>query len=578
MRKYLYMMNSNIIGISCFVCPHCRVRCQSMRHLRNHYNHSHCCDRFSKECSVICYCGDILWRNHSCMFLDHNKSFCCKLCNLEGFKTIEGLNNHCVIAHHSGVFSAWSPSAMIGMLSVAEHARQAPFYATRVNLGYYSQGISFDLCEIEKIKHVKSMTQQTFKKKIVFQTLGFKKEVLMSLAVRRKIILWNKQPSYKFLRKFPISVGGEDFVLVFNSQENVFHELHHLFSPFIRNVDVSFYSQMKNDDLESQSLFSIDHNIQLKIPELLVNLPNSIRENITPEVMKKIVSIILKMMICYKSNWNFDVLCLTIADVLISVGFEVSLSQEVLKMMIPSLLILFGFFFPHKGFVSQSISFDNEKVVKSICTCAAIFFSTLLLKATPHVDVINEIVSNTVKLGNFSRGLTNSWKMFSELADGVYSQVYEIIYGVPVDLKDAHKYLDDVERWYGDVQKYSQLENVEEIATNIELCNKISEVYNQGIVLQRQCVHYKIDFKAKQCIDMHFRIITKLYEQVSRSGAFHQGPKNEPLIIQLFGESGVGKSGLMYLVAAEILKCEDILSGGDGSVDGDTWTNKIYAR
>jgi len=602
------------LGVMCFTCAHCKVRCQSMKHLRNHYNHSHCCSYFPPEQSVKCYCGAYLYKKHSCTILD--RPIQCLAClNANGitqedkvyasscrfFKTVEACNNHCVSAHHSGSFGEWSEFVRAGCMIVKTCAEFPPFYATRINLvpqsgiPFVSQGINLDLNEIEKIMHIKSMRIQTFKKKIVFQTYGVNSKILEKLSVRSKIILWDTQPNYKFLRTFYIESDSQIFTLVFNSRENHFHEIYHLFSHLICDKPkrrecvertIPFVSQMITEeekfrmisDLESQSIFSVDHNVKFQLPEFLTSLPKTLKDLIPPEKTKVFMSIALKILMCYKSNWNFDTICLCLADMFITFGFDFNLSQNTLKLMLPSLLLLFGVFGPKKGYYSQSFSLADDGVVKAMITCATIFFATFFLKATPQVTLINDLVASTVKLGNFSRGLSNSWKLFSDVIETCYGNVYESIFGVPLTLKEAEDYLDGIDQWYLDVQEYSQIENVEELATDVGKCNKISDVYNKGLVIQRQCAHYKLDNKVKQCVDLHFRIITKLYERVSRSGAFHQGPKIEPLIIQLFGESGVGKSGLMYLIAAEILKCDNMLSGGNGSVDGDTWTNKIYAR
>jgi len=587
-----------------------------MKHLRNHYNHSHCCSYFPPEQSVKCYCGERLYKKHSCTFLDSPVE--CVAC-FQDFKTIEACNNHCVTAHHSGSFGEWSEFVKVGYMMVMKCADFPPFYATRVNLipqsniPFVSQGMNLDLNEIEKIMCIKSMRIQTFKKKIVLQTFGINSKILEKISIRSKIILWDTQPNHKFLRTFYIELDSKIFSLVFNSRENHFHEIYHLFSHLIcdkpkqreiverttvhfaddevyvkrKEKSPHFISQMMTEEeekfrmiseVESQSIFSVDHNVKFQLPDFLTSLPKTLKDLIPPEKTKVFMSLALKILMCYKSNWNFDTICLCLADMFITFGFDFNLSQSTLKLMLPSLLLLFGVFGPKKGYYSQSFSFADDNIIKAMITCATIFFATLFLKSTPQVTLINDLVSSTVKLGNFSRGITNSWKLFSDVVETCYGNVYESIFGVPLTLKEAEEYLDGIDQWYLDVQEHSQIENVEELATDVTKCNKISDIYNKGLVIQRQCAHYKLDNKVKQCVDLHFRIITKLYERVSRSGAFHQGPKIEPLIIQLFGESGVGKSGLMYLVAAEILKCDDVLSGGNGSVDGDTWTNKIYAR
>jgi len=105
-------------------------------------------------------------------------------------------------------------------------------------------------------------------------------------------------------------------------------------------------------------------------------------------------------------------------------------------------------------------------------TCATIFFATFFLKATPQVTLINDLVASTVKLGNFSRGLSNSWKLFSDVIETCYGNVYESIFGVPLTLKEAEDYLDGIDQWYLDVQEYSQIENVEELATDVENATK----------------------------------------------------------------------------------------------------------
>lgn len=208
--------------------------------------------------------------------------------------------------------------------------------------------------------------------------------------------------------------------------------------------------------------------------------------------------------------------------------------------------------------------------IASLATILAICFGTTVLKSVPKGSQLDEIVSGATKCGNLLKGLSGSWQVIEKVATFVFEKIYEWKYGVNPNVVKLESFLGGVTQWYKDVQDLISLNTPEEISINSELCVKVEQLYAAGVRYSAMIGEFKFDKNVVTGFQTHFRVLQACYDRAQSSGAFRGGPRVEPIVIHLHGTSGVGKSGMMYPLAIDVLKV-------DGIPNAD-YTEHIYMR
>jgi hypothetical protein len=95
------------------------------------------------------------------------------------------------------------------------------------------------------------------------------------------------------------------------------------------------------------------------------------------------------------------------------------------------------------------------------------------------------------------------------------------------------------------------------------------------LIFSQKAVESKAPREILGPFNTHWAVLKNLYEKATASGAFRAGPRIEPIVVYLHGTSGVGKSGMMWPLATDILKVDGIPETCQGKKDP---TREIYMR
>lgn len=565
-------------------CKICKRVFKSKQSFFNHTKNNGCIG----DCDLLCFCTEQL-NNHWCKMLGKVR---CAFCGFQ-FKNLEAGINHCMNTHHDGNF--WNIS---GFLIYDDLTHVNPIFdEVKPNLPEaqcnsckphwnYNQ---FDLWWRTGDNARKRMLCRK-----VMGTPHHECSILKLINIRGKIICWYKKPQSHNLRIFNINTGIGPLQVHLDAGQNDFGKIYYHIENLIVNpfnylhqdrersrrynniVRETFPSWRTFGDLpEAQGFFDFNVNHNISLQPVIDQFSELAKKTFTGDNLKKILSILTKIGICYSAKWDMNVMALSFLDFFL--GFDIPLdnANDAVKILAGCLPLLIT------AFAGRSAQSDSDEfspdVVKALATVVSIFFGTIFLKSVPSKSSVDEFVASATKFGNLMRALDNSWKGLGKLVNFVYDYCFEYFYGYTREISEAEKYFSGVEEWAIEVGKLSNNEVIERIQIDAQLCRQIERLYLQGVTFTTRAVHLKMDQNVRRSIENCHRTISALNDRVSKSGAFCSGPKVEPLIIQLWGESGVGKSGMMYLLSGDILKTEDILCGGDGTASDD-WANQIYPR
>lgn len=217
-----------------------------------------------------------------------------------------------------------------------------------------------------------------------------------------------------------------------------------------------------------------------------------------------------------------------------------------------------------KEFSAQGFDLPN---ISHIISILVMVVSAVLMGNVPDTETIKKVI---VSAGNFSRGITSCWGLIDKICKDVIPMIYRKVNGCPIEIAQLEQQFNGIKDWYKDVQDLISLGLQDDIQLDTEVCTKVETLFRRGLNYASLAQELRLDSKCVQALNMHFGVVRMFYDRVQASGAFKGGPRVEPLVIHLFGESGVGKSGMMYPMAIDILKIEGIVDG--------KWAQDIYAR
>lgn len=317
--------------------------------------------------------------------------------------------------------------------------------------------------------------------------------------------------------------------------------------------------------------FTLNHNVQ--VPESFDHLATTLGTlldglNVSRTIASKLISLVCKLTILFSSKFKRTVVIATLVDILVTMEIGMAQAQEIVNSISGYLRVAFNYL--TNAVVAQV---DQEPVV-AITVILSTLVGSMLMGAIPKATQIDTCVSGVKKLGDTMRGLDSSWKVFEKIANYVFQKVFEWKEGHPVAIEEMETFITGVTEWFHEVQTLAALNTAERIAIEPETCQQIERLHATGLRYSQMATEFKLDRRIMEPFNVHWRLIQTLFDKATASGAFRSGPRIEPVVIYLFGESGVGKSGMTYPLAIELLKI-DGMTEVDGRKD---FTRDIYMR
>lgn len=554
-------------------CTLCTKTFKSKQAFYNHTQFNGCIGMTDLKC----FCGQDL-QNHYCKMLGTCR---CSFCSF-GFRNLEAGINHCMSNHKDGNYWSISKFLIYDDLTFVNSIYNVKPEAQCAGCEHHWNYGQFE----NWWKTGDSQRRRMLTRKVLASD-HYDCGILEMISVRGKFICWYHKPQKHNLRMFEIQtkIGKREVYLDIN--QNDFRKIYSKIEPLMVTDAVAQKNKCMNEIMkkhfptwksfvpEAQGLFDFNVNHTIDIQPIIDQLSTLAKNTFTGENLKKVLSLVAKIGICYVSNWNINVLSLAFLDFFLSFDIPLDNVDDALKLVARCApIVVAAFLAPRAQSIDEEFS---KETFTAIATMVSVLFGTVVLKNVPKSSQVDEFVTSATKFGNLMRAMDNSWKGLGKLVGFLYDYCYEYFTGYSRDIGEATKFIDGVQEWSLEVAKISSNDVVERIQVDAVLCRQIERLYLQGVTFVTRSAHLKLEMPMRRAIENCHRIISALNDKVSKSGAFCSGPKVEPLIVQLWGDSGVGKSGMMYLLSGDILKTEDILSGGDGTVSDD-WANQIYPR
>lgn len=143
----------------------------------------------------------------------------------------------------------------------------------------------------------------------------------------------------------------------------------------------------------------------------------------------------------------------------------------------------------------------------------------------------------------------SSWNIFTDVAEWIISTIF------PGMIKnDLEAYITGYTAWSREVVGLVDPQNpvVERVKTDKALVYRIAQLYKQGMKYSANLAALKIKDDLRDHFQKCFSLISGFLKEADASGALGNRPRVKPFVMQLFGESGVGKSGMLWPLCSDL--------------------------
>nr|ULF99817.1 MAG: putative replicase polyprotein [Dicistroviridae sp.] len=150
-------------------------------------------------------------------------------------------------------------------------------------------------------------------------------------------------------------------------------------------------------------------------------------------------------------------------------------------------------------------------------------------------------------------------------------QLKMLVLGKTKEELSAHSLHSEIYEWAKEVRHYVDLDERNKIDTDITVANKVENLYKQGIKYQQDNLIYASDKDLARLISVTLLLARQLYEYVSQSPVKGGGPRMKPVCIWLGGQSGVGKTEMVYPLCIDLLRTMGLMKKED-------FHHQVYGR
>lgn len=299
-----------------------------------------------------------------------------------------------------------------------------------------------------------------------------------------------------------------------------------------------------SDQFEAQ-LFNIEvsHSLSTSTLKDLENMLSVSKEN----VGIKVSSTILKLTLIFRYLTDILTVGTVLVDLCLLWGVPLAIAQ--------STWTLLSMYLRSNRYVAQSSGLTADPFKTLICVIAGLCSVAGSMKV-PNQRMLDYIMVRTSNMGRACKGFETILEAVQRNFTMVYNHVYLWMFGAPPRDTDFENMFEGLESWFLQVKDLAKYETLTSLNVDYKQCRQVETLYLEGLEFVSKFNLIQISASERASFNHHWSLVNKVYDRVVAKGLKRAEPRTEPLVIHLFGDSGVGKSGLTYLLAQDILSLE----------------------
>nr|UQB76006.1 non-structural polyprotein [Flumine dicistrovirus 34] len=205
-------------------------------------------------------------------------------------------------------------------------------------------------------------------------------------------------------------------------------------------------------------------------------------------------------------------------------------------------------------------------------TCGKLIFAVIAFICIRKIPGKQDWDNYIMRLDRIPKALDGSKKIFdfcSEYFNLANDQVKMMVLGkTREELSRANGLYGEIHEWAAEVRTYLDLEQRNKIDTDITIANRVEDLYKRGVKYQSDTL---LDREISRLVATTLLPARELYQYVSSSPVKGGGPRMRPICLWLVGESGVGKTEMVYPLCIDVLRTMGLMKKED-------FHHQVYGR
>jgi hypothetical protein len=206
--------------------------------------------------------------------------------------------------------------------------------------------------------------------------------------------------------------------------------------------------------------------------------------------------------------------------------------------------------------IDGKIDFYEYLNPTTIVSLLFVVLSTVFTTVLPKKTHLEEVIKRCGELGRSSKGIKDLNDTLHESVGFMLEYFKVNVLGLTPTEK-IEEFISGIDRWFDDVRNFLQRKDFadkksEDIMKDPNVLVEVENIYKRGLEFSREISDKKLQRELTLPFQTHMKYVTDLMKLVDTSGAFGSRPRTQPIVIWLYGESGVGKSGMSWPLAVDL--------------------------
>jgi len=205
-------------------------------------------------------------------------------------------------------------------------------------------------------------------------------------------------------------------------------------------------------------------------------------------------------------------------------------------------------------------------------TCGKLIFAFMAFFCIGKIPGKQDWDTYILRLDRIPKSLSGMGKMMdwcSEYFNMANDYIKMMVLGkTREELTRANGLYAEIHEWAKEVRHYLDLEQRNKIDTDITVANKVEDLYKRGVKYQADTL---LDREMQRLVSVTLLPARELYQYVSSSPVKGGGPRMRPICLWLVGESGVGKTEMVYPLCIDVLRAMGLMKKED-------FHHQVYGR
>jgi hypothetical protein len=326
----------------------------------------------------------------------------------------------------------------------------------------------------------------------------------------------------------------------------------------ISEIEQNIFAKFQSPEYTAQgfNLFNTNINVkEIEVPAVTTflqhlsskveSISNTFSASVEKaEVARFLISLISKLALAYRCRDDPASLLLILTDFLATREVSTAVMAAYTAVIAPLLTSL-------RGLVAQSMSAFIPfiiPIVTIVVSTIGVFITTQL----PDQKTLDYVLQRVSALGRSLQGGKTIYEFFSSLFTKICDFYQEYVSGIPSDLSSIAPLVSGLDAWLVQVRDIVDMETVDHIQNDPDLCRRIMDLYRRGLVHSIALTRVKASPTEMTAFRAHMTILLPLFNKASQ-GSRATKRRMEPVVIFLHGKSGVGKTGVMTLLSQDLI-------------------------